>query len=43
MGKTKETLFYQEKGCIILLCVALTPAKMDHKYFINTNYLKRKA
>lgn len=22
--------------------VALTPAKMDHKYLINTNYLKKK-
>lgn len=27
----------------LTLCVELTPAKTDHKYFINTNYLKKQS
>lgn len=41
-GKTKRHTIFQQyiPTCPIhVLCEALTPVKMDRKYFINTNYL----
>lgn len=40
-GKVQKKLLLCPKNIYILLCVELTLAKTDHKYFINTNYLKK--